>query len=115
MLFSAPLPMLKVLATLGPSSANEEVVKVLVKEDIYLFSIYLPHTPLDKVEDFIKKVRSWIDASISLDSEGAQIKNQYIQSGSVFTPLVRAQKYIMKKSLAIVIIFFFRHRMFPSI
>jgi pyruvate kinase len=75
---------LKVLATLGPSSANEEVVKALTKEDVYLFRINLSHTPLNEVEGFIKKVRSWTDVPISLDTEGAQIRNQNMENGSVF-------------------------------
>jgi pyruvate kinase len=73
-----------VLVTLGPSSANEEMVKALTKENIYLFRINLSHTPLEKVEGLIKMVRSWADVPISLDSEGAQIRNQDIKGGSVF-------------------------------
>jgi pyruvate kinase len=72
-----------VLATLGPSSANEETVKAITKEGIYLFRINLSHTPIDKVEDLIKKVRSWSDVPICLDSEGAQIRNQNMENESI--------------------------------
>jgi pyruvate kinase len=72
------------LVTLGPSSMNEEMVKELTKENIYLFRINLSHTPLEKVEGLIKMVSSWTDIPISLDSEGAQIRNQDIKNGSVF-------------------------------
>ena len=74
----------KVLATLGPSSANEEVVKALTKEDIHLFRVNLSHTPLKEVESLVQKVRSWTDVPIGLDSEGAQIRNQSMKDGSVF-------------------------------
>jgi pyruvate kinase len=74
---------LKVLATLGPASANEEVVKAMTEEGIYLFRINLSHTPVNKVEGLIKKVRSWTDVPICLDSEGAQIRNQNMENGAV--------------------------------
>jgi len=75
---------LKVLATLGPSSANEETVNALTKEGVYLFRINLSHTPIEGLEDYIKKVRSWTNVPISLDSEGAQIRNQDMENGSIF-------------------------------
>ncbi len=73
----------KVLATLGPSSESEEMVKALTEEGVYLFRINLSHTPLEKVESFCRKVQSWTDVPISLDSEGAQIRNQNMENGSV--------------------------------
>jgi len=61
-----------VLVTLGPSSANEEMVKALSNENIYLFRINLSHTPLEDVEGLVKMVRSWTDDL--LDISGQLIK-----------------------------------------
>jgi pyruvate kinase len=66
---------LKVLTTLGPSSMSQEMVEALTNEDVYLFRINLSHTPVENIEDVIKKVQSWTDIPICLDSEGAQIRN----------------------------------------
>ena len=55
---------------------SEELVEALTKENIYLFRINLSHTPVEEIENVIKKVQSWTDIPICLDSEGAQIRNQ---------------------------------------
>jgi pyruvate kinase len=67
---------LKILATLGPSSLNEEVMQALTKENVHLFRINLSHTHTEEIENTIKNVQSWTDTPICLDSEGAQIRNQ---------------------------------------
>ena len=74
---------MKLLATLGPSSLNEKIVRQCAEHDIYLFRINLSHTPLEIVEDTIKKIRNWTDVPICLDSEGAQLRNQNMKSGAV--------------------------------
>jgi pyruvate kinase len=74
---------MRLLATLGPSSLNEKTVRQCAEHGIYLFRINLSHTPLDEVEDTIKKIRKWTDVPICLDSEGAQLRNQNMRSGSV--------------------------------
>ena len=75
---------LKILATLGPSSANKEIVNALTKEGVHLFRINLSHTRLNDLEELINNVKSWTDMPISLDSEGAQIRTQEIEAGSIF-------------------------------
>ena len=74
---------MRLLATLGPSSLNEKTVRQCAEHGIYLFRINLSHTPLDEVEDTIKTIRKWTDVPICLDSEGAQLRNQNMRSGSV--------------------------------
>lgn len=74
---------MKLLVTLGPSSLNEETVCRCAEYDIYLFRINLSHTPLEAVEDTIKKIRNWTDVPICLDSEGAQLRNQNMKGGTV--------------------------------
>jgi pyruvate kinase len=74
---------LKILTTLGPSSMSEGMVSALTKEDVYLFRINLSHTPVDEVETVIKKIQSWTDTPICLDSEGAQVRNHSMKADSV--------------------------------
>ncbi len=73
----------KILATLGPSSLNDNTVRKLTKENVNLFRINLSHTKLDDVKNIIEKIQSWTDTPICLDSEGAQIRNQDMISESV--------------------------------
>jgi len=74
----------KILATLGPSSLNNETVKSLTDEGVNLFRINLSHTSLGDVKDVIEKIQSWTNVPVCLDSEGAQIRNQDMISESVF-------------------------------
>ena len=74
---------LKVLTTLGPSSMNEDMVRALTKENIYLFRINLSHTPVEEIENVIKKIQWWTDTHICLDNEGAQIRNHGMKEESI--------------------------------
>ena len=64
-----------ILVTLGPTSMNEETVKACTELGVYVFRINLSHTPLDQVENNVKRVQSWTDVPVCLDSEGAQLRN----------------------------------------
>ena len=82
--FPHPLTMsLKILTTLGPSSMSQDTVEALTKEEVYLFRINLSHTPIESVEDVIKKIQSWTDTPVCLDSEGAQIRNCTMESETI--------------------------------
>ena len=74
---------LKVLTTLGPSSMSEGIVRTLTEENVYLFRINLSHTPVKEIENVIKKIQSWTDTAICLDSEGAQIRNCDMKTESI--------------------------------
>jgi hypothetical protein len=74
---------IKILSTLGPGSLNKETVKTLAKKGVNLFRINLSHTALEDVEAIISKIQSWTDVPVCLDSEGAQIRNGFMESGSV--------------------------------
>ena len=73
----------KVLATLGPTSLNLNVVKELTEKGVDLFRINLSHTKLEDVRKVIENIQSWTDVPVCLDSEGAQIRNQDMISESV--------------------------------
>ena len=74
---------IEVLATLGPSSLNEDTIKQLSDKGVTLFRINLSHTTVDKVAPTIDTIRKYSDIPISLDSEGAQIRNKAMINGSV--------------------------------
>jgi pyruvate kinase len=74
---------IKVLATLGPASLNEDIVKTLAKKGVWLFRINLSHTKLEDVEDVITKIQTWTNVPVCLDSEGAQVRNQEMINESV--------------------------------
>jgi pyruvate kinase len=75
---------IKILVTLGPSSMSEEVVSQMTENGVAMFRINLSHTALDGVEDTIRKIQSWTNVPLCLDSEGAQIRNQNMINESVF-------------------------------
>jgi pyruvate kinase len=64
-----------ILVTLGPTSMNESTVKSCSELGIYVFRINLSHTPIEQVEENIKRIQSWTDRPVCLDSEGAQLRN----------------------------------------
>ena len=74
---------IKILATLGPSSLNNKTVKKMTEQGVILFRINLSHTKLEDVEAIVKKIQSWTDVPVCLDSEGAQIRNQDMINESV--------------------------------
>lgn len=91
--------MKKILATLGPSSFDEDVIKEMSRQGLYLFRINLSHTETEEIADRIRFIRRFTDVPICLDSEGAQIRNQKIRDGNTlfkkdsvvkihFTPVV---------------------------
>lgn len=71
----------KILVTLGPSSLNESFIRHCADKEVYLLRINLSHTPIDMVLPTIEKIRNWTDTPICLDSEGAQLRNQYMAGG----------------------------------
>ena len=75
--------MIKILSTLGPGSLHKETVQALAKNGVNLFRINLSHTALDDVEGIISKIQSWTEVPVCLDSEGAQVRNGSMASGSI--------------------------------
>ena len=74
---------IEILATLGPSSLNEDTIKKLTDNGVTLFRINLSHTSVEKVAPTIETIQKYSDVPISLDSEGAQIRNRTMNNGSV--------------------------------
>jgi len=74
----------KILATIGPASLNKEVINKLTLAGVSLFRINLSHTKLNEVSKVIDKISSWTNVPICLDSEGAQVRNQDMETESVY-------------------------------
>lgn len=75
---------IKLLATLGPSSLNQETIEQCDQFGIFVFRINLSHTPLEHLRETIETIRRYTKTPICIDSEGAQIRNQDMQEGEVF-------------------------------
>ena len=75
---------IKILATIGPSSLNKKVIEKMTDQGVSVFRINLSHTKLEDVEEVIKKIQSWTEVPVCLDSEGAQIRNQDMINESVY-------------------------------
>jgi len=73
----------KILATIGPSSLNRQTIEKLSLSGAHLFRINLSHTKLEDVANIIDNIHSWTDVPVCLDSEGAQVRNQDMESESV--------------------------------
>jgi pyruvate kinase len=73
----------KILVTLGPSSLKKSIVQQMSTEGVYVFRINLSHTEIDEVENTVRKIQSFTDIPVCLDSEGAQIRNGAMENGGV--------------------------------
>ena len=62
---------------------SKDIVKRCANSGVYLFRINLSHTPLEEVAPTIEKIHSWTEVPICLDSEGAQLRNQKMESEAV--------------------------------
>ena len=75
--------MIKILVTLGPNSLSENIIREMDKEKIYLYRINMSHTSIDKLEGVINSIQKVSNTSICIDSEGAQLRNQYMEQEKV--------------------------------
>lgn len=73
----------KVLVTLGPASLNPTVLKRLDELGVDVFRINLSHTPLEALEGVIAKIQEHTAKTICIDTEGAQVRNRYVENNSV--------------------------------
>jgi len=75
---------LQIIATLGPSSLNLDTVQKMEENGVSLFRLNLSHTLLENIEPLVRKIQSWTDVPLCLDSEGAQVRNNQMISEQVF-------------------------------
>jgi len=73
----------KIIATVGPSSLKEDVIKEMDRWGTDLFRINLSHTEIKDLKDVINKLRSWTKKPICIDSEGAQVRTGKYLNGHI--------------------------------
>ena len=73
----------KILVTIGPSSLNKDTILKLEKNGTDLFRINLSHTKIEDLKKVIEMIQTWSSVPVCLDSEGAQIRNQDMESEAV--------------------------------
>ena len=77
----------KILCTLGPSSLDEKTIRSLDKAGVDIFRLNLSHTRLEKLESQLRMIRENSDCPICLDTEGAQVRTGWLDSGRAFLKL----------------------------
>jgi len=69
----------KLLVTLGPNSIKKHIIEEIDQYDIFMFRINLSHTPVSMIKQHIDFIKMHTNTPICLDSEGAQIRNQFME------------------------------------
>ena len=69
----------EIYCTIGPASLNEWTLRRIKDFGVTLLRINLSHTKFQDLENVIKKIRSFSDIPICLDTEGAQMRTGLIK------------------------------------
>jgi len=72
---------IKILATLGPASMTEGMVRALDIAGVDVFRVNLSHTKLEDFLTVVRNIQSWTKKPISIDSEGAQLRTGKMANG----------------------------------
>ena len=72
-----------IIATIGPSSLKENIIREMDRWGTDIFRINLSHTSINDLREIIGKLRSWTSKPICLDSEGAQIRTGKYLKGQI--------------------------------
>lgn len=72
-----------IIATIGPSSLNENTIKEMEKWGADIFRINLSHTAIEDLRNVIDSLKSWTNNPICLDTEGAQIRTGKYSKGEI--------------------------------
>ena len=68
---------MKIICTLGPSSYKDNVLSFL-KNKVNIFRINLSHTPKEQIINKIKYLKNKKIKNICIDTEGAQLRTNFI-------------------------------------
>ena len=77
----------KIICTLGPSSFNKSILKLLTREKVDIFRINLSHTNIDQIKERIEYLKRNKIKNICIDTEGAQMRTTHTK-----------KKYFIKKN-----------------
>jgi pyruvate kinase len=73
----------KILCTLGPSSLHLSLIRKMDRLGVDIFRINLSHTSLDSIESVISTIQKATQKPICIDTEGAQVRNRYVEEGGI--------------------------------
>ena len=74
----------KILATLGPSSLNKNVIEKLDDLKIDLLRLNMSHVNISDLENLIRQIRKVSKIPICIDTEGAQLRSNYFVKDTAF-------------------------------
>ncbi|MBM2814643.1 MAG: sulfate adenylyltransferase [Ignavibacteria bacterium] len=74
---------IKIIATVGPSSFDENTISLMDKAGVDIFRINLSHTELNDLPDKISCLKKWTTKPIGIDTEGAQIRTLKLQDSNM--------------------------------
>lgn len=72
---------IKILATVGPSSIDKQMLQRMESVGVDVFRINLSHTKKEDFEQVFQKISSTVSKTICVDSEGAQIRTGKMKNG----------------------------------
>lgn len=75
--------MKKIIATLGPSTKNENVLRRLNDCDIEYVRINLSHTPLEKIKSELEFYQKRLNFPIVIDTEGSQVRTGDLKTKNI--------------------------------
>ncbi|MCX6718097.1 MAG: sulfate adenylyltransferase [Candidatus Staskawiczbacteria bacterium] len=75
---------IKILATVGPSSIDKEILQRMESAGVDIFRINLSHTKEKDFNGIFSKISSSVKKTICVDSEGAQIRTGKMKNGQAF-------------------------------
>ena len=71
----------KILATLGPTSLNEKIIKQMDEAGVDMFRVNMTHTSVDMLKIYIRMIQAATEKPICIDSEGS-LKRSRVDSFS---------------------------------
>ncbi|MDD5005743.1 MAG: sulfate adenylyltransferase [Candidatus Omnitrophica bacterium] len=75
---------IKILCTLGPSSIDERTILRLDSLGVDIFRLNLSHTEIKDLENLILSIKRFTNKPLCLDTEGAQIRNGFVENNKVY-------------------------------
>ncbi len=67
-----------IIATIGPSSSSQNVIRKMDKSGVDIFRINLSHTKSNDFEGIYNRINKWTSKPICIDTEGAQLRTSII-------------------------------------
>ena len=73
----------KIIATVGPTSFNENTIKKMDEAGVDVFRINMSHTNMEDIEVSLKKLLTLTNKTVCVDTEGAQLRTGILPSVSL--------------------------------